>query len=160
MTQPKYMSCSTVQLFHSLVHTNTKQKIWIPCQATKWSSFETGTGPWSTPTGYLQTAILKPEPKRNFQLFPSAVKHRVTVHGNSPTEQPPWGIVRGATLTSTKVPLSTAQSYIIITIQTKALNISTDTYSRTNLYGEPSNSFKVVLSPTRTSPARGENVSR
>ena len=52
---------------------------------------ETGTGPWFTPTGYLQTAILKPEPKWNFQLLPSAVKHRVTVHGSSPTEQPPWG---------------------------------------------------------------------
>jgi hypothetical protein len=38
---------------------------------------ETGTGPWLTPMGYLQTAILKPEPKRNFQLLPSAVKHRV-----------------------------------------------------------------------------------
>jgi hypothetical protein len=51
---------------------------------------ETGTRPWFTPTGYLQAAILKPEPKRNFQLLPSAVKHRVTVHDSSSKEQPPW----------------------------------------------------------------------
>ena len=52
---------------------------------------ETGTGPWFTPMVYLQTAILKPESKWNFQLILSAVKHRMTVHGSSPTEQPPYG---------------------------------------------------------------------
>ena len=86
-----YMSCSTVRLLYSFVYTNIKQKICIPYQSNRKKLLETGTGPWFTPTGYLQTGISKPEPKRNFRLLPSVVKHRVPMRGSSPTEQPPWG---------------------------------------------------------------------
>jgi hypothetical protein len=117
MTQPKYMSCPTVRLFRCSRTHNTKQKIWIPYQATERSSSRPVQDPGLRRRGISKHQFWSQSLKGIFNCTRRRSNTEWRCMAPRLQRNPMGkgrgrrGTVRGGILTSTKVPLSTAQFY-------------------------------------------------